>query len=284
MQEQVENIIDVSEATFDQEVLARSYETPVVVDFWAAWCGPCRQLGPLLEKLAAEPGSNFILAKVDVDDSPSVSQQYNVRGIPAVKGFRDGRVVAEFVGAQPEGQVRQFLRKVAPSEGDRLLSEAHAFYLGRDWDRAEAAYQQVLAQFPGHMDAQIGLVRSLLMQGKGCAAADLLTDINGARYLDMVEKLQPLAGYLCRMNERETAGNGLAGDVASLAAQYRHAARLIRLGNLPAALDGLLEVLRQDKYYADGEAKAVVLGLFELLGNEDPLTRQYRGQLAMILF
>jgi len=282
MQEQSENIIEVSTATFDTEVLARSHEKPVVVDFWAAWCGPCRMLGPLLEKLANEPGSNFILAKVDVDDNQSLAQEFDVRGIPAVKGFRDGRVVAEFVGAQPEGQVRQFLRQVAPSTVDRLLSEANAYFLGRDWDKAEAAYQKVLAEYSDQQDAQLGLARAQLMQGKGCQAAALLADISTARYLDIVEKLQPLADYLCRMSE--PVGGEVTDELSALTAQYRHAAQLIQRENMPAALDGLLEILRQDKYYADGEAKAVVLGLFELLGPENPLTRQYRGQLAMILF
>ena len=102
-------------------------------------------------------------------------------------GFRDGRVVAEFVGAQPEGPVRQFLRQVAPSAGDRLLSEAHAFFLGRDWERAEKAYLKVLDQFPRHQDAQLGVARALLMQGKGCLAAAALAEASAPKYLDMVK-------------------------------------------------------------------------------------------------
>ncbi|MBM3502136.1 MAG: co-chaperone YbbN, partial [Armatimonadetes bacterium] len=110
-----EHIRDVDEGTFSAEVLLRSHEVPVVVDFWAAWCAPCRTLGPLLERLTVEAGGAFQLAKVDVDASPNLAVRYGVRGIPAVKGFRGGEVAAEFVGAQPEPLVRRFLQRLAPS-------------------------------------------------------------------------------------------------------------------------------------------------------------------------
>lgn len=270
------HVIDVSEATFDQDVLQRSYEAPVVVDFWAPWCGPCRMLGPTLERLAEEGNGKWTLAKLNVDDNPSLAMQYGVQGIPAVKAFRNGKVVDEFVGAQPEPQVRAFIKRIAPGESDNLLGEAEALLRDREWEAAEALFRRVSNQTAG----RLGLVRALLGQGEGCEAKDVLGQIEDPIALSDVEALTPLADYLCEME-------GPAADEANLApieAQYRQTARILRRGNFAGALDGLLEVLREEKSYRDGQAKAVVLGIFALLGDEDPLTQQYRPQLAMVLF
>ena len=121
-----EHIRDVDESTFEAEVLLRSHDLPVVVDFWAPWCEPCRVLGPLLERLAIEAGGAFRLAKVNVDDNPKLAVRYGVQGIPAIKGFRHGEVVSELVGNQPEPIVRRFLQRLAPSQFDRGLEEARS--------------------------------------------------------------------------------------------------------------------------------------------------------------
>jgi putative thioredoxin len=264
------NVINVDEMTFERDVIQKSHEKTVVVDFWAAWCGPCRMLGPVLERLAGEPDSNFILAKVDVDANPSLSMRFGVQGIPAVKAFRDGQVAGEFVGAQPEPRVRQFIQQVAPASGAE-----------RRWDEAAVLYQQTLEENPANVQARLGFAKTLIGQGQGCKAKVYLSDLkNETVTVESAERLLPVAEFLCSVAEK---GNDNA-EVTVVEAQYRQAARLFSQGKLAPAMDGLLDVLRHNKNYRNGQAKAVMLGVFELLGDEDPLTSAYRREMASILF
>ena len=169
-----ENIIDVTDASFESDVIYRSQSKPVVVDFWAPWCGPCRMLGPILEKLAADPTLDFILAKVNVDENPQISMRYQVQGIPAVKAFVDGEIADEFVGALPEARVRQFIEKLIPGEADLAFREANSLLATRHWAEAENAFRELLDSYPLHTAARLGLARALLAQGLGCEAQDLL--------------------------------------------------------------------------------------------------------------
>jgi putative thioredoxin len=272
-------IRDVTEASFTADVLVESNTTPVVVDFWAPWCGPCRTLGPLLERLAADARGAFVLAKINVDENPALATRYGVQGIPAVKAFREGRVVDEFTGAQPEGRVRDFLKRVAPSQADRALAQATSLLAIRQWAAAEAALRQVLADQPGQPLAALGLVKALLAQGRGCEAEALLEDTRFGDVAPSAEKLAALARLLC---EVETPDEALAEtDLDSL---YYQSARLLARGQLEAGMDGLLDVLRQDKRYRKGEPRLVLVALFELLGDDDPSTRAYRSELASVLF
>lgn len=271
--------LDVSESNFDTEVLTRSSQLPVLVDFWAPWCAPCRMLGPLLEKLVAEGKGAFVLAKLNVDDSPNLAAEYGVQGIPVVKAFKDGRVVDEFTGAQPEAKVRAFIQKVAPSAADRALAEAHSLLSIRQWAKAEAAFRRVLADQPAHGPAALGLVKALLAQGRGCEAQTILEDFPRSDVVVVAQKLGPLANLLCAI---EAPDEPLAEN--DLDALYYQAARLLARGQLEAGLDGLLDLLRQNKRYRQGEPRQVMLGVFELLGDEDTVTREYRSELASVLF
>lgn len=274
----MENIIDVSTETFEFDVIQQSANVPVVVDFWAPWCGPCRTLGPVLEKLAGDPTFDFVLAKVNVDDNPTLSQRFQVRGIPAVKAFVNGQVVAEFTGVQPEGKLRQWLQDLTPSDLDQTLAEAQSLLATRHYGRAEDAYRQILLAHPEHPQAMLNLAYALLAQGKGCEAIGYLQDCtDGAAYVQ-AEKLMPLAEFLCRV------ATAVDEDVPPLEMQYRQAARLFMRGNVEAAMDGVLDVLRQDKQYNGGEAKAVMVAIFALLGDGDERTQRYRRELASVLF
>jgi len=276
-----EHILDVSEATFEREVLLRSHEVPVVVDFWAAWCMPCKVLGPLLERLAIEAGGLFRLAKVDVDQNPNLALRFGVRGIPSVKGFRNGQVAAEFVGAQPEPMVRRFVQGLAPSEADQELEKARSLLATHHWQEAEASFREVMAREEASGAAGLGLAKSLLMQGKGREALSILKAFPPSNEVVEAERLRPLAEVLA---EVEVRADGPRPNGDPLEASLHQAARLIARGNLPAAMDGLIDILRQDKRYRGGLPKSVLLALFALLGDEDPLTRQYRDELASVLF
>lgn len=208
-------VIDVTEATFQAEVLERSRRTPVVVDFWAPWCGPCRMLGPVLEKLANEFKGGFILAKINTDENQRIAMHFGIQGIPAVKGFRDGRVAAEFVGAQPEPQVRAFLQKLdvkvgsgsavaAGPDPDALLAEGK-------WVEAEMALRQMGATNGAAPAVKLSLARALLAQGKAAEAGELLDNVEEGPEAAQALALRPLAALLLESTGQTNGAGGLDG-------------------------------------------------------------------------
>lgn len=245
------SVIDVDQNNFQTEVIARSRQTPVVVDFWAPWCGPCRMLGPILERLANEPGSNVVLAKLNTDQNQAIAMQYGIRGIPAVKAFRDGRVVDEFVGAQPEPMVRQFLRRVT----------AGAPQPGPTPDRSTSRSRQA----PSDPQQRLREARRLLQQGNGCDAERLLQNFPGDSAT--AARLLPLARFLCRPPQ---SGNG---DVDGLT---HNAAAALRRRDYGAALYNLLAAYNRGPASDKPGARAVMEGVFALLGDDDHLAQQYR--------
>jgi len=270
-----DHIINVSESDFQYEVLAYSSQVPVVVDFWAEWCGPCRTLGPILEKLAAENQGAFRLAKVDVDANQQLAMQYGVQGIPAVKAFRNGQIVAEFTGAQPESQVRQFLSQLTPSPIDLLIGKGDNSLNKSNWDQAEEAFREALDTRPENSSALLGLAKSLLAQGEAHEAQEILEDFPAGKSYVVAENLLPLAQAMV---------DGVDEDRDELAPAYARAVHLVKLGNIPAALDGLLDILREDKTYRQGQARQLILGLLELMDGQAEETRSYRSELASLLF
>ncbi len=272
-------MLDVTEATFEADVLMRSHEVPVVVDFWAPWCGPCKTLGPLLERLAIEAGGSFVLAKVNVDDNPNLAIRYGVQGIPAVKAFLQGQVESEFVGAQPEPMVRRFIEQIAPSEAEVAVSEAQSLLATRHWAEAEAEFEAVYQEDETNAPAALGLIKSLLMQGKGQRAVGILEGFPGGTEWAEAEQLKPLAELIAHVED-----NDPRPEDDPLTAELYQSGRLFAMGNIPAAMDGFLDILREDKNYRDGLPRKILLAIFTLLGDGDPLTREYRDELASILF
>ncbi|NLG74392.1 MAG: tetratricopeptide repeat protein [Chloroflexi bacterium] len=276
---QPSDIIDVSEADFEYQVIAYSQQVPVVVDFWADWCVPCRVLGPILEKLAEEGEGSFRLAKVNVDENPNLARRFRVTGIPAVKAFRNGQVVAEFHGAQPEPRVREFLRLVVPSTADLNLEKGWSLLLAGQPEEAEEAFRQVLDEEPDRSPALLGLCKALLLQGEAEEALYTLENFPASREYSAAQNLLPLARAMIQV--RHEAPEDFENFLDSA---YHRAINLVMRGNLEAAMDGLLDILRQDKRYRKGEAHQVMLALLELLGEGHPSARQYRSELASVLF
>lgn len=272
-------IVDVSEADFEYEVLAYSQNVPVVVDFWAVWCQPCRTLGPMLESLAHEARGAFRLARVNVDENPALAMRYGVRSIPTVKAFSQGQVVAEFVGLQPENRIREFLTRLLPPSREALAMEKAYSLMGEQkWREAERIFRELDEEFPNKPEVQLGLIKSILAQGHGGEAAFLLRHFPPSREYATAEKLLPLAEDLVLLDQ------GKLPDETELDVIYRNSLRLAQRGNLEAAMDGLLDVLRQDRHYRNDRARQVFLAILELYQPEDPTARQYRNELASVLF
>jgi putative thioredoxin len=271
-------IVNVSEADFEYEVLAYSQQAPVVVDFWAEWCIPCRTLGPMLERLAQEGQGSFRLAKVNVDENPNLALRYGIHGIPAVKAFREGKMVAEFAGVQPEPRLREFLRALAPSKSDLALEKGTSLLAMRQPQQAETTFRAVLKEFPDNTIAQLGLAKSLLLQGESQDSQQILKRFPASREYNISQALLPLALALSDLDQNRLK------EEDPLDPAFNQALRLVKRGNLEAAMDGLLDILRENKRYGDGRARLILVALFELLGDGDPIARQYRAELATVLF
>jgi putative thioredoxin len=272
-------IIDVDETSFQNDVVAYSSTVPVVVDFWAEWCNPCHLLTPILEKLAREADGAFRLAKVNADESPNLNIQLGIRSLPTVKVFHRGQMVNEFIGLQTEGFIRDFLRSLTPSTGSLELERAEGLLSLRNFTQAANAFRRSLKQDPDNGGALLGLAKSLVAQGEAADALAVLLDFPAGKHLAQAEQLAHLARSVSKL---ETSPDTfLKGDLSVI---FRRALTLVTRGNLPAAADGLLGILREDKDYLDGEVRRAMVGLLMMMDEHDPETRQYRNELASILF
>ncbi len=272
-------IINVSEEDFEYEVLSYSQNTPVVVDFWASWCKPCKTLSPMLETLANEANGAFRLAKVDADKNPNLALRYGVRSLPTLKAFSGGEVVGEMVGLQPVERVRDFLSQLEPpSELSLSLEKAQGLLADRQWSEAEDLFRGVLDELPEDAAALLGLSKALLAQGQAMEVQFTLRNFPASPLYAKAELLRPLAEALVALEEDSLP------DETDLDASFRNSVRLAGRGKLDPALDGLLDILRQDKRYRNGKARQVFLAILELLPQDDLEVQEYRAELASVLF
>jgi putative thioredoxin len=274
-----ENIISVNEADFEFEVVAYSQNTPVIVDFWADWCRPCKQLSPLLDHLAEEGNGSFRLARVDVDSNPNLALRCKVRTLPTVIAFSGGNVVGDFAGMQPEERIRDFINQVLPpSPANLLVEKGDSLLAVQKLDQAEAAYADALSLEENYPGALLGLMKIALLHGNSLEANRLLHIFPACREYNQAEQLQPLTQAM------EDFKKGMLFHENDLDEAFANAIRLVMSGNLYAGLDGLLDILRQEKHYRKDRARLVALALLELLDPQGSETLQYRKELTSILF
>ena len=263
---------------FNAEVVERSRTIPVLVDFWAEWCGPCKMLGPVIESLAERHRDRWELVKVNTEAHADIARQYGIQGIPNVKMFVDGEVRDEFTGALPEPMIEQWLKKALPSAHAGQLEEAMRRMEQGDLDAARGLLEDVLASEPDNEQAAVCLARTWLNEDPG-RSLDLLRPIEpGTEYHDSAEVLRTIAGLFLNLDGPE----GLEEDPVRPA--YVQAIGHLRSGSYELALQRFIEVLEKNRSYDDDGARRSCVAIFGMLGEGHPVTRQYRRAFSNALY
>jgi len=289
---------DGTQASFRADVLDASMQVPVIVDFWAPWCGPCKQLGPIIEKAVKDARGAVKLVKINVDESQELAAQMRVQSIPAVYAFFQGRPVDGFVGAQPESALKQFVQKLAklgaggeqgPSPIDEALEHADAALKDGDHEQASAIYSQILEHEPDNLKAIAGLVRCCIAVGELDQAKIFLDQvpaaqagdpgISGARaQLELAQAGQKAAGQSQELRAR------VAANPKDFEARFALAQALFAGGDKEAGVDHLLEIIRMNRAWNEEAARKELVKFFEAMGPTDPLTLSSRRRLSSVLF
>ena len=286
--------VDVTIENFMPEVIEASAKTPTIVQFWAPWCGPCKQLGPVLEKVVGASGGKVRMVRVNIDENTQIAQQMRVQSVPTVYGFVDGQPVDGFAGAQPESNVRQFVDKLASMGGGAadvaaMLEAAEAALAEGDHDAAMMQFQQVMATEPESVAALAGVVRCLSAAGDIAGAREVIDQLNddyrndpamqsAIAAVELAEKASESAGEL------DSAKAAVAADPSDLAARQAYALALYAVGQNAEAMEQLLESIRTERGWNDDAARLQLLEFFATLGAANPDVIAARRKLSTLLF
>lgn len=288
-------VADTTTANFSRDVLEASRQQPVLVDFWAPWCGPCKQLQPIIEKVVRESAGRVKLVKLNIDDHPSIPGQLGIQSIPAVVAFVAGRPVDGFMGAVPESQIRQFIDKIAGPAGadekaeiEALLAEAKTLFDAGDLGGAADLYGALLQADPENAAALAGIAECMIAAGQPENARQMLTNLSEAVAADPA--VAAVVKKLDQIEEARKLGDPAALEQALAQDPDDHAARLklakIRNveGDRQAAADHLLHIMKRDRAFEDDGARRELLQFFDVWGPKDPATIAARRKLSSILF
>src|SRR4051812_45544215 len=287
-------VTDVTTASFIAEVIDASFEQPVIVDFWAPWCGPCKQLGPMLEKVVRATKGAVRMAKLNIDENPEIAQQMRIQSIPAVYAFKDGRPVDGFVGALPESQVKQFVQRLGggsggPSPVEEAIAMAKEAAQTGDHGAAAAIYSQILQREPENPEALGGLARAMIASGELDEAREVLgragkdnakhAEITSAQSaLELAEQAQKAIGSLDKLRAR------LDQNPDDHEARLELATALFGAGQREEAIDELLGLYKRDRNWNEEAARKQLVKFFEVMGPTDPLTLSARRRLSSLMF
>jgi putative thioredoxin len=278
--------VDVTNATFEREVIEASKSTPVVVDFWAPWCGPCRVLKPILEKVASEYGGRFKLAKVNSDENQEIAAAYGIRSIPDVMAFKDGKPVSHFLGAVPESQVRAFIDELIPTPSEIERVRAAELREAGDLAGAVEALRKAIDLDTANDPARLDLAQLLIELKRVDEAEAALAAVQPN--IDLVERLATLRAALAFARSAGSAGEAelqpkLAANPADHEARFALASLYAGSKRYREALDELLEIVRRDRNWKDGTARKQILAIFNLAEKQPELVSEYRRKLASAL-
>ena len=277
--------IEATDETFQEAILDASQEIPVLVDFWAPWCGPCKVIGPVLENLAAEMNGRFQLAKINVDENPGVAQAFRIQSIPAVMLFSQGTIKDQFMGAYPEPEIRKFLDNNLPSTGDLTAMDALQLWNAGQKTQAAQIFDEILASDPKNAVALLGQAYRAFDNGNTEAAESFVQQLNEADLDDLPERQQlekMLAALKANMYLSGLAQN--EDQSSPLAEKFTKACAHALSGEFQVALEGFLEVVKTDRKFADDGGRKGMIAVFDLLPADSELTADYRTKLSNILF
>lgn len=278
---------DVSAQSFQSQVIDASHQVPVLVDFWATWCGPCQSLMPVLEKLAAEYQGQFMLAKVEIDQQQELAAHFGVRSVPTVKLVKNGQIVDEFTGAQPEGEIRALLDRHVEGKPDTPMQQAIDRYEAGEKEQALQEMQQIILDDKENMQNRVRFAEILIQEERYDDARQLLdslsVDIQMTPDVSALYSKLELAETLSGSDDIETLEKRIDTDPKDSEARYQLSARYAAEGRHDEAMQQLLEIVKRDRAYNDDAGRKGLLRMFELLGNQGELVSKYRRLLAQAL-